>query len=62
MEMPTTAMTSPEMLEEAKVNVFRLVELLTALENRFDGAWEKHILVSLTLKAKEIEYFLPEMS
>lgn len=59
--LPTSSMTSPEMLEEAKVNAHRLVELLTALENRFDSAWDKHTLISLTLKAKEIGYFLPSI-
>lgn len=62
MSQPTSSMTSPEMLEEAKPNASRLVELLKALEKRFEGdPWHQHILISLTLKAQEIEYFLAEI-
>lgn len=61
MAQPTLSMTRVEILAEARDNAYRLVELLTALENRANSAWHRHILISLTLKAKEIEYFLPEM-
>ncbi len=62
MAIPTSSMTSVEMLEEARDIAYRLVDLLTTLEGRVEGAWPKHIATHLTLKAKEIEYFLPEIN
>lgn len=61
MNQPTSSMAKHEILAEAKDASYRLVDLVRALIGRTDDPGQRNIAIHITMKAKEIEYFLPEL-